>query len=187
MKITGLGALSLSAVTPLMLATRTSCSGRSAKMSEASYWEHELLRLLDGRHGRIYDEYLQEAFTNMEPRFYCVSGSLSPPTSIDVCQRAVNASSHLNIQVYCEKKHLIGEINDFGLLMSNRDKGKLMDHEIQCRRNISIRYRYQSQETPSEYLFQGSGISHLAPQAGSRILGFIYSIQIRQLDRATHG
>jgi hypothetical protein len=161
MKITGLGALSLSVVTPLMLATHTSCPGRSAKMSEASFWGHDLLRLLDGRHGCISDEYLQEAFTRMEPRFYCVSGSSSPPTSIDACQRAVNASSRLHIQVYCEKKHLIGEITDFGLLTSDRDKGKLIDDEIQCRHetDIVVSLKKPRQSTSSRH--HGSVTLHL--------------------------
>ena len=105
----------------------------------------------------------------MEPRFYCVSPSSASPTSIDACQRVVNASSRLHIQVYCAKKHLIGEVNDFCLLTSDRDKGKLIDDEIQCRRvifpsDIVISLKKPRQSTSSRD--QGSVTLHLKLDLG---------------------
>ena len=110
----------------------TSGSSRPSEMSEAPHWGRDILRHPHSGHARISDKHLQETFTGLEPGFHRVSGSSSSPTFIDICQRTVNATSRLHIQVYCAKEHLVGEINDLGLLTSDRDKGELIDRGIRC-------------------------------------------------------
>jgi hypothetical protein len=112
---------------PLTVATPTSCSSASPEVSEIPSRRLDFLRHLDSRHGKIHHDDLSGMLTGMESRFYCVGSAAFLQACIDTCQRSANVSSCLHLQVYCahgRKDHLVGEISDFALLTSDRDRGK---------------------------------------------------------------